>query len=174
MQSCWLRIGAAAFAVLFPPVIALQGLLNFVWMESQHPIIIAYRQSHDSMIWWWCAAVAVGTAPLVEEFVFRGVLQGWLARLLAERRRRTAPETTEETAVAAATIRDSEVYLPIILSSAVFSLMHWQSGPDFVPIFFLALGLGYLYRQTQSIWPGVIVHALLNSWSMIVLAPVPN
>ena len=51
--------------------------------------------------------------------------------------------------------------------------MHLGSGPDVIPLFFLALGLGYLYRQTHSIWPGFIVHTLLNAWSMVALVLMP-
>jgi hypothetical protein len=33
-------------------------------------------------------------------------------------------------------------------------------------LFFLALGLGYVYRQTHRILPGIVVHFLLNACSM--------
>lgn len=55
---------------------------------------------------------------------------------------------------------------PIFVSSIIFALLHYSHGPDWVPLFFLALGLGYLYRQTHRIVPGIVVHFLLNGTSM--------
>jgi membrane protease YdiL (CAAX protease family) len=58
---------------------------------------------------------------------------------------------------------------PILVSAAVFALLHFSHGPDWVPLFFLACGLGYLYRQTHRILPAVTVHFLLNGASMTLL-----
>jgi membrane protease YdiL (CAAX protease family) len=60
-------------------------------------------------------------------------------------------------------------YWPIFVSAAVFALMHFSHGPDPIPLFFLALGLGYLYRQTHRLLPSVTVHFLLNGMSMALL-----
>lgn len=60
-------------------------------------------------------------------------------------------------------------YWPIFVSSAVFALFHLGHGPAPITLFFFSLGLGYLYRQTQSIWPSVIVHMCLNALTMAAL-----
>jgi membrane protease YdiL (CAAX protease family) len=60
-------------------------------------------------------------------------------------------------------------YWPIFVSAAVFALMHFSHGPDPIPLFLLALGLGYLYRQTHRLLPSVTVHFLLNGMSMALL-----
>lgn len=59
--------------------------------------------------------------------------------------------------------------IPITVTAALFALMHWSHGPDFIPLFFLAIGLGYLYRRTHRITPSLVVHFLLNLMSMLVL-----
>lgn len=59
--------------------------------------------------------------------------------------------------------------IPITVCSALFALMHYSHGPDFIPLFFLALGLGYLYRRTHRITPSLVVHFLLNLTSMLAL-----
>ncbi len=59
---------------------------------------------------------------------------------------------------------------PIVLSSLVFALVHLGNGPSPVPLFFFALVLGYLYRQTHRLWPSVIAHASLNALSTLMLA----
>jgi membrane protease YdiL (CAAX protease family) len=44
--------------------------------------------------------------------------------------------------------------------------MHASHGPDPVPLFVLALGLGYLYQRTHRLLPCVVVHLLLNLCSL--------
>ncbi|HEV7222802.1 MAG TPA: CPBP family intramembrane glutamic endopeptidase [Pirellulales bacterium] len=60
-------------------------------------------------------------------------------------------------------------YLSIIVSSLVFSLMHLGHGADPIPLFFLALTLGYLYQRTGRLLPSVVVHFCLNACSMLAL-----
>jgi membrane protease YdiL (CAAX protease family) len=60
-------------------------------------------------------------------------------------------------------------YAAIILSSLVFSLMHLGHGADPIPLFFLALALGYLYQRTGRLLPSVVVHFCLNACSMLAL-----
>jgi membrane protease YdiL (CAAX protease family) len=59
--------------------------------------------------------------------------------------------------------------IPIFASAAIFALMHLSHGPDFIPLMILAAGLGYLYRRTHRITPGLVVHFLLNAVSMLAL-----
>ena len=65
-----------------------------------------------------------------------------------------------------APLRGVYAWLPIIISSAIFALLHWSHGPDWVPLLFLAAGMGYLYQRTHRILPSIVVHTLLNSLSM--------
>jgi membrane protease YdiL (CAAX protease family) len=58
---------------------------------------------------------------------------------------------------------------PIGLSAGLFAAMHVSHGPDPIPLFLLALGLGYLYQRTHRILPCLVVHFLLNSCSMVML-----
>ena len=39
------------------------------------------------------------------------------------------------------------------VSAAIFAFMHLGQGPAPIPLFFLAIGLGYLYRQTHRATP---------------------
>ena len=59
-------------------------------------------------------------------------------------------------------------YWPILVSSACFALIHWGQGLAPIPLFVLALGLGYLFRQTGSLIACITVHFLLNFYSMLV------
>ncbi|MEO9595778.1 MAG: type II CAAX endopeptidase family protein [Rhodopirellula bahusiensis] len=57
---------------------------------------------------------------------------------------------------------------PVFAASLVFALMHWGQGLAPIPLFFLSLGLGYLYRQTGSLIPPIIVHFVLNGLTMVM------
>jgi membrane protease YdiL (CAAX protease family) len=122
---------------------------------------------------------AVVSAPIVEEFLFRGIVQGWMERILVDH---PVPAEIAMPTEAASTSADESQQIPastpveaanagrpswapIVCSSLLFAFAHIGHGPDPIPIFFLALGLGYLYRQTHRIWPGVVVHLLLNAFS---------
>lgn len=63
-------------------------------------------------------------------------------------------------------LKGASAWLSIAASAAVFALLHLPHGPDWIPLFFLAIGMGYLYQRTHRILPGLIVHALLNALSM--------
>jgi len=59
--------------------------------------------------------------------------------------------------------------IPIILSSALFAVMHLGQGAAPIPLFFLSLGLGYLYQRTRCLTACIVVHAMLNGQSMVLL-----
>ncbi len=57
----------------------------------------------------------------------------------------------------------------IIVSSLFFALSHWSHGPDPIPLFVFALGLGYLFQRTHRIVPCIVLHLLLNLCSILAL-----
>jgi membrane protease YdiL (CAAX protease family) len=60
-------------------------------------------------------------------------------------------------------------WMPIVISSLMFAVAHIGNGPDPIPLFFFALGLGYVYQRTHRIVPSIVAHALFNSYAMIAL-----
>ena len=54
------------------------------------------------------------------------------------------------------------------MSATLFAALHASHGPDPIPLFMLAVGLGYLYQRTHRILPCVTVHFLLNSVTLAV------
>ncbi|MFN8412204.1 MAG: type II CAAX endopeptidase family protein [Anaerolineales bacterium] len=82
-------------------------------------------------------------APLFEETIFRGFLFPGLRQKMGWQK-------------------------AALLSSAIFAACHLQLAA-FIPTFTLGLVFCYLYQRSSSIWPGIILHTLVNSFSLCVL-----
>jgi membrane protease YdiL (CAAX protease family) len=160
-----IRLGIAAFAAVSVPVYAMQlALVQFVL--SKHPLVEVLQHNGDPG-WRLCLSSAISAvivAPLVEEFLFRVVLQGWLESLV-----QSQYEGAPASRGAVVHLPPRRFWTPIVFSSAAFALMHASHGPDVLPLFFFALALGYLYQQTHRIWPSLVVHLSLNACTLASL-----
>lgn len=74
-----IKLGLLAFVVIAPPVYAIQGLLK-QWFPGEHPVEELLHQPMDTATWIVVFLAVVVVAPLVEELLFRVVLQGWLEK----------------------------------------------------------------------------------------------
>lgn len=87
------------------------------------------------------AVFAIGIAPLVEEFVFRGLVQRPLERRLG-------------------------VASGIVCASALFAFVHFL--PWVFPLhFLLGAAFGFVVYATRSIWAGVLLHAANNTVALV-------
>jgi membrane protease YdiL (CAAX protease family) len=170
--------GAYVFFLALPPTLLLQFVMvEIVGIKYDHALIEAVRSPTGGALVLWSGIAAVVVAPLVEEFVFRGIVQGWLERISAEvqareddeRLLRLQEETAERPSISASPESRRLSGMPILFSSAIFALVHLPQWAAIGPLFIFGVGLGYLYRQTHSIWPGVVMHFLLNGLTMTVL-----
>ncbi len=57
-------------------------------------------------------------------------------------------------------------WAPIVGSSSLFALAHAGQGLAPIPLFVLGLALGYLYRQTGSVVPCIVLHMGLNMFTL--------
>jgi membrane protease YdiL (CAAX protease family) len=185
-----LRIGLAAFILFAPPVYAVQ-LLFVLWFRfpSQHPLITLLKENPDPFFLGISAFTALVVAPFAEEYFFRVLLQGWFHKVnkgrevlsswfyvspdqlqSPDRGLSNAPEViaSVENHPGENTVEDMGIW-PIFASAILFSLLHASHGPDPIALFFLAVGLGYLYRQTHRVLPCIVVHFLLNLCSLAAL-----
>lgn len=191
-------IGIATFCALCVPVIIIQvGIAQFV--EYKHELITMITESPTPGIIIPVLVSAVLVAPLTEEFAFRLLLQGWLEEVMAGRyfsagqilmgrvgfpRKDDGDTQKKETfAVLAEPLPHAEgsaaepkypfrpafMLAPIFISSAIFALLHFDQGGAPIPLFFLALGLGYVYQKRRTIVPSLVVHMMLNGQSMLLL-----
>ncbi len=80
---------------------------------------------------------------LFEEIFFRGTVQRLLIHLFGN------------------------AHIGIAVCSFAFAAIH-MNVMQFIPMFFLALVLGYVCHYTKSIWPSIILHFLNNAFAVLV------
>jgi len=140
------RLAVATLALVTGPLLIVAGLLDRL-VPYKHPVIDLLASQRDGYSLWLVVLSAVVVAPIAEEFLFRRVLQGWLEKRLPE----------------------ADGMWAIAISSLVFGLAHFGQGLGWLPLVVLGAVLGYLARQTGSIVPGILLHALFNSVSVVLL-----
>ena len=114
-------------------------ILNYFGVDTQGEEIIDLFQKLDAPAWFLFVGIVV--APLVEEIFFRGFLfQGFRAHY--------------------------GWVAGMLMSSAVFAAAHLDPVA-LIPTFILGNVLAYLYHRSNSIWPGVILHLLVNAMGLL-------
>lgn len=96
----------------------------------------------------WASFVLI--QPLLEELVFRGVLQGLALRLTADKGQ---PR------------RVGLITLANVLVTVVFVALHLQAQPLAwaLAVAVPSLVLGHLRERLASVWPSALVHAVFNA-----------
>ncbi|MEX0711449.1 MAG: CPBP family intramembrane glutamic endopeptidase [Pirellulales bacterium] len=184
-------LGLIAFAAVSLPIFALQAALSY-FFPTRHPIVEMLEAHREAPLFVLSIVSAVVIAPVVEEFLFRVLWQGWLESVWLRREQSSAADHASEqprsASLAAETgnpfqppagdtagtamVGGSRPPLargPIVISSLVFALMHWGHGPAPFALFWFSLALGYLYQRTHRIWPSIVAHASLNAFSLGLL-----
>ena len=173
-------LGVRWFTMLIVPVVLLQVILT-QWMPTEHPLIQLLRETENVAFLPVAAYAAVITAPIFEEAFFRLFLQGWLEKLQLNLQRIKLGGSSKadndavifggdlSTGAEDATLQRSTLWTPILVTSALFALAHLGHGPDGIPLFFLAIGLGYLYQRTGRIQACIVVHMLVNALGILQL-----
>lgn len=157
-------LGLVAFAAIAAPIYGLQALLS-QFVSEKHPIIEILTERPTGVLYVLAGLSAVIVAPLAEEFFFRVLLQGRLESTGA------ATQSTPAASAGPAEYRPKPS--AIVVTSLVFALLHLGHGAAPIPLFFLALALGYLYQRTHRLAPSVTVHFCLNACSFAVLCLGP-
>jgi uncharacterized protein len=118
-------------------------------VDTQGDAVIKMFAELDSPLWFFLVGVVF--APIVEEIFFRGFLfQGFRQRYGW---------------VAA-----------ILISSFIFAAAHLDPVA-FIPTFVLGSVLAYVYHRSNSVWPGIILHFLVNGFGLCgayVVTQFPN
>ena len=134
-----LGIGCGLLIGSYAVILLHNAVLVLLGVETQGQEITQLFGRLKSPVWFFIVGAIL--APLVEEIFFRGFLfQGFRARY---------------------------GWVPgMLLSSAIFALAHLDPVA-FIPTFILGCVLAYLYQRSNSIWPSVTLHVLVNSVGLI-------
>ena len=151
------RLGLEASLMLIPPLWLIMSLVSW-FVPYQHAVISALSAAPNLITFATLFFATVVITPLAEEFAMRVILQGGLQGLAD----RLADPPNDSSAW-----RPVAVW-PVYATSLLFALLHFGQGAAWIPLFFLSLGLGYLYRQTGRIGPSLIVHMVLNGITMSI------
>lgn len=89
-----------------------------------------------------CVVLICICAPLTEELVFRGAIQGHLMKWI------------------------KNPWVSIVLASILFGLAHGNL-PQFIAGFIMGMVCGWLFYRTGSIWPGIALHFFNNTFSTV-------
>jgi uncharacterized protein len=113
-------------------------LLVRLGIDTQGETILRLIQMLESPGWFFLVGVVF--APFVEEIFFRGFLfQGF---------------------------RQKYGWVSAMLvSSVIFGAAHLDPAA-LIPTFVLGLVLAYLFHRSNSLWPGIILHLLINGFSL--------
>ncbi len=150
--------GITAWPLLAPIVLSVNMAVLWLYdgLRVPHPIEDWARANPSSSTWLLIAFSAAVATPIVEEFLFRGVLLGWLDRLAIGGRQGDRPIALRRLAAN-------------VVVSLIFAAMHGPVWPSPVPIFFLSMGIGTLYQRTGSVIAPIALHATFNSVSTMLL-----
>jgi len=138
-----LRLAVVTWVIIVPPLLTLAAFLDQFVEPYSHPII-DFLQADISV---WSISLVIGAAvvaaPIAEEFFFRRILQGWLETKLGD--------------------------WAVVISGVIFGLAHFGDGLGWIPLIGFGLAAGYLARRRGTILPSIVLHALFNALSVLLL-----
>ena len=133
-----LSIGCGLMFVGYILIILHNLLLFGLGVDTQGEEIEKMFAGLDSPFWFFIVGAVF--APLVEEIFFRGFLfQGFRARYGWP--------------------------VGMLLSSAIFAAAHLDLVA-LIPTFILGNVLAYVYHRSNSVWPGIFLHFLVNAFGL--------
>jgi membrane protease YdiL (CAAX protease family) len=129
-----------AFIMMVGAILIEQFILSVIPSEEQ---MFSYLEMFKPLMYNpLCVLLICIGAPLTEELVFRGAIQGHLMKWT------------------------KNPWVAIILASILFGLAHGNL-PQFIAGFILGMVCGWLFYRTGSIWPGIILHFINNTFSTV-------
>jgi len=129
--------------LLFSGLLALGDRIPAIQRQMADYIAQAEAFSPALGYGWLIAGISI-LAPLSEELLFRGIIQGELRRAMPE-------------------------WLAVVLQAVLFALFHVQPV-QVLYVLLPALALGAMYAVTRSIWVPVLMHILFNFLGSVVPA----
>jgi membrane protease YdiL (CAAX protease family) len=150
-KGFWRQLGAAlmGYAAYVPFLAALLMITLLIApalpAEQTNPIGERVMEAQDALSWLVLFAQAVVLAPIIEEFVFRGVLFKVFWQ------------------------RTGRVWLSAFVSGYLFAVIHPQFLGGILPLTVLGAILALVYAHTRSLLPCIVIHALNNGLITLLL-----
>ncbi len=153
MKTLWtdIRFGLVNYLSILPVVVFLTMLVAIItrlivgedFQMPNHSLIKALDTGTPIWISIFAIILAIVVAPIVEELLFRGILQNYMFSLT------------------------QKPWLSIFITSAVFALIHgYGLKYHWLALFALSCCMGYSYMKSGSLLRSIIVHAAFNSISI--------
>jgi membrane protease YdiL (CAAX protease family) len=181
-------IGVVAAFLMTPAVYAVQSLAVQYWEAQKHDVETMVLREFSLGTAVLAIFSTMVLAPIVEELLFRGILQRWLTRLIGPRPARPtsaaagipsniAPDLdlpsegdvlSEMPGHEVATETPSTM-LAVVLTSIAFAVVHLPQWPAPIAIFLLSMGLGIVYEYTGSLLTVMALHGTFNGFSTLLL-----
>lgn len=146
-------LGVGALALVWPMTAVSGWVAGLILTALGHaPPRVAHetlRMLLDAEVGVWplmLALMVVVAAPIVEEVMYRGLLQDLLRR------------------------REMPPWVAITATSIVFALMHWSAAEPnaVVALFVLSMGFGWIYERTGRLAAPIAMHALFNAGNLVL------
>lgn len=147
--------GALALPAAVLIVLAVNGLFVVIMLlagqdppDVAHELLAKLRDSDDDLARGLMIVSAVLIAPVLEELLFRGLVQSALIEVWGETNR----------------------WGVILMASAIFAGVHVTVVPLYVMPGLFALGviLGWLYERRRSLWPCIVLHMGFNAVNVML------
>ena len=138
----WLPVAAVVALGTLYVADSLQIAAQHLFPNAKNTQCQAVQQDYSHFIVLALIVVCV-MAPLAEETIFRGFVFGWLNKVLP-------------------------VGFAIVISGAIFGAAHLVLLL-FIPLWAVGIVLALMYRGSNSLWPGALVHALFNLPGIIAI-----
>jgi membrane protease YdiL (CAAX protease family) len=173
--------GIVAFLAGAPLCYLVMWFATKLWPPRNHPLQQMLQADGATRTFLFAVVAAVVVGPLVEEFLFRGVLLPALAQIFDGLRETNSPGTrpgpTEGIhdplnagpGTSQGPPRALAGVQANLLTSVLFAGLHAGQWPAPVPLFVLSMVLGHLTLRTGRIWPACIMHACFNLFSLCAL-----
>ncbi len=143
----YVPVWAACGVLLYVTRIAAQFAIRLVEPGYEMPDHTAIQTLQAEGVADWIRAVtiisALVLAPIVEELLFRGLLQPALTRWWRSQ------------------------WLAILVSGCAFGLLHYPVFYTVPPLAFFGVVLGYLYARTRSLTLVILLHAVFNGKTIL-------
>ncbi len=142
--------GFLSLLLSLPPLFAFISLIEalFIWLNFQKGVgqdavnFLIHAKENPISLTMALISIVIG-APMIEEFLFRGVMQSFLRKKAG--------------AIAS-----------IILTSIFFSIFHFslsqglQNIAIIMSLFILSVYLGFVYEKTRSLFASITLHVTFN------------